>query len=195
METQAKAHLRYLHIAPRKTRAVVDVLRGLPVREAEAQLLLMPRRAATPLLKLLRSAAANAKQVMKKDADELFIKEIRVDQGPKSTRWMPRARGAMSPIERKTSHVSIVLGIAESPKPSRFVIKVPVKKREEEKKRSSAPHGHDHAHDHVHERPHEDKERGKTPEVRKEKGRSEITPREGGEKRGFMQRVFRRKAI
>lgn len=172
METQAKAQLRYLHIAPRKTRAVVDVIRGLSVAEAEAQLLLMPRRAATPLLKLLRSATANAKQTMKKDADTLFIKEIRVDQGPKSTRWMPRARGAMSPIERKTSHVSIVLEVLAAPKLSRFVIQKPSKKKTEEKKKTKAkakPEPHDH--EHVHEE------------------KKEV------EKKGFAQRFFRRKAV
>lgn len=195
MTTQATAQLRYLRHAPRKTRAVADVVRGLSVMEAEAQLLLMPRKAATPLLKLLRSATANARAVLKQEPNTLFIKEIRVDQGPKSVRWMPRARGAMSPIERKTSHVTIVLGVMGKPSLSRFVINPPVKKRDEDKKRSSAPHGHDHSHDHMRDRAREDKEKGRTPEVKKEKGRSEITPREGGEKRGFMQRIFRRKAV
>ncbi|MFH0806421.1 MAG: 50S ribosomal protein L22 [Candidatus Brennerbacteria bacterium] len=170
MEPQAKAQLRYLHIAPRKTRAVVDVIRGLPVTEAEAQLLLLPRRAATPLLKLLRSATANAKQVMKKEADALFIKEIRVDQGPKSTRWMPRARGAMSPIERKTSHVSIILEALATPKASRFTVRKPVKKQtEEKKKRKPKPEAHEETH------------------AREEK--KEV------EKKGFAQRFFRRKAV
>ena len=169
MTTFAKAQLRYLHIAPRKTRAVVDVIRGLPVTEAEAQLLLMPRRAATPLLKLLRSAAANARAVLKQEPDALFIKEIRVDQGPKSVRWMPRARGAMSPIERKTSHVSIVLGILPVAKASRFTIRKPVKKGTDEKKKPKPKV--EKPHDHVHEE------------------KKEV------EKKGFAQRFFRRKAV
>ena len=175
MTTFAKAQLRYLHIAPRKTRAVVDVIRGLPVTEAEAQLLLMPRRAATPLLKLLRSAAANAKQTLKQEPDALFIKEIRVDQGPKSVRWMPRARGAMSPIERKTSHVSLVLGILPAAKASRFTIRKPVKKGTDEKKKTKpkAEKPHDHEHD-----------REEKKEVEKK-----------AEKKGFAQRFFRRKAV
>lgn len=169
MTTYAKAQLRYLHASPRKTRAVADVIRGLPVAEAEAQLMLMPRRVATPLLKLLRSAAANAKQVMKKDADALFIKEIRVDQGPKSTRWMPRARGAMSPIERKTSHVSLVLDALATPRASRFVVRKPEKKVAEGKKKEKpkVEKPHEHAH-----------------EEKKET-----------EKKGFAQRFFRRKAV
>lgn len=171
METQATAKLRYLHIAPRKTRAVVDVIRGLPVDEAEAQLLLMPRRAATPLLKLLRSATANAKQTLKQEPDALFIKEIRVDQGPKSTRWMPRARGAMSPIERKTSHVTVVLGVRPAPKASRFTIRKPVKKGTDEgKKKPKAEKPHAHA-------------------------REEQEEEKKVEKKGFAQRFFRRKSV
>lgn len=184
MTTYAKAQLRYLRLAPRKTRAVADVIRGLPVTEAEVQLLLMPRRAATPLLKLLRSAAANARTVLKQEPEALFIKEVRVDQGPKSTRWMPRARGAMSPIERKTSHVSIVLGVLAALEKPRFVIHKPAKKQTEEKKKkakpkieasrsprdrgSAAKSGRDHDHS------HEEKE---------------------VEKKGFAQRIFRRKAV
>ncbi len=170
MTQYAKAQLRYLHVSPRKTRAVADVIRGLSVTEAEAQLMLMPRRAATPLLKLLRSAAANAKQTMKKDADALFVKEIRVDQGPKSTRWMPRARGAMSPIERKTSHISVTLGAFEVSKPSRFTIRKPVKKASEAKKKAK-PKPETHEHEHAHDE------------------------KETTEKKGFAQRIFRRKAV
>lgn len=173
MTTYAKAQLRYLHASPRKTRAVADVIRGLPVAEAEAQLLLMPRRVATPLLKLLRSAAANAKQVLKKDADALFIKEIRVDQGPKSVRWMPRARGAMSPIERKTSHVSLVLDALAVPRASRFVVRKPLKKGTDEKKKAKVKA----------EKPH-DHDREEKKEVEKKV-----------EKKGFAQRFFRRKAV
>lgn len=149
--------------------------------EAEAQLLLYPQRAAMPLLKLLRSAAANAKTLMKKETDALFIKEIRVDQGPKSARWMPRARGAMSPIERKTSHVTIVLGVAESSKPSRFTFARP-KKRGPETPKKGKPHAHK-----------KDKhEAGK--DESKEKIRESGAPREEA-KRGFVQRLFRRKAV
>ncbi|MDP3975132.1 MAG: 50S ribosomal protein L22 [Candidatus Jorgensenbacteria bacterium] len=183
MPTEAKAQLRYLHHTPRKTRAVVDVIRGLSVAEAEAQLLLIPRKAATPLLKLLRSASANARAVLKQEPSTLFIKEIRVDQGPKSTRWMPRARGAMSPIEKKTSHVTIVLGVMEHQVPSRFVVNRPTKKQREDTKKEKA---HAHAHAHGEKKPEPEKKEQEREES-KEKGRAGV--------RGFMKRVFRRKAI
>lgn len=171
--TRATATLRYLRIAPRKTRAVADTIRGLPVTEAEAQLMLMPRRAAKPLLKLLRSAVANAKQTLKKESEVLFVKEIRVDQGPKLVRWMPRARGAMSPLERKMSHVSLTLGVLPSPRPSRFVVRKPTApgsgEREGKKREKSKP-----------EKPH---------------GHEEGEPEKKVEKKGFAQRFFRRKAV
>ena len=80
MKTQT-AKLNYLKIAPRKTRLVANVLKGLSVNEAEAQLLMSPKRASGPLIKLLRSAIANAKN-RQLNPERLFIKEIRVDQGP-----------------------------------------------------------------------------------------------------------------
>jgi len=107
---QQTAKLSYLRIAPRKVRSVADLVRGMSVNEAEAQLLMVRRRPAKPLLKLLRSAIANAKN-KQINADHLFISEIRVDQGPMLKRILPRARGSASPIQKKMSHVTLVLGV------------------------------------------------------------------------------------
>jgi large subunit ribosomal protein L22 len=112
METQT-AKLNYLRIAPRKVRSVADLIRGLSVNEAEAQLLAQRRRPAVSILKLLRSAVANAKN-KQLIADHLFIKEIRVDNGPMLKRFLPRARGSASPIQKKMSHVTIILGVNEA---------------------------------------------------------------------------------
>ena len=83
MAQNLTATLKYLKIAPRKTRLLASVVRGLPVDEAEAQLLFSSRRAHEPLLKLLRSAIANAKHNYHLDKNTLYIKEIRVDEGPR----------------------------------------------------------------------------------------------------------------
>lgn len=109
METQT-AKLNYLRIAPRKTRSVADLIRGLSVNDAEAQLLVQRRRPAKALLKLLRSAVANAKN-NKLNSDHLFVAEIRVDGGPMLKRYLPRARGSASPIQKKMSHVTLTLGV------------------------------------------------------------------------------------
>lgn len=182
MQETASAQLRYLHHAPRKARLLADTIRGLTVNEAEAQLLLSARRAKTPLLKLLRSASANAKQMLKKEPGELFVKEIRVDIGPRSKRWTPRARGAVNLIEKKMSHITIVLGVSASPKVSRFVFPVKPKKKKEE-----------HAHHHKHEK--EKEESGETAAPRGDQKTKKEEPKQKGEHKGFLTRTFRRKAV
>lgn len=107
---QAIAQLRFLQMAPRKVRLVADTIRGLTVRQAEAQLMLRPRRAAEPLLKLLRSCVANAVGLHMQPA-RLFVAHITVDQGPMLKRSLPRAMGRATPLQKKMSH--IVIGLRE----------------------------------------------------------------------------------
>lgn len=126
MPTQYTAKLSFLRQAPRKVRSVGDLIKGLPVNEAEAQLLAQTRRPSKALLKLLRSAVANAKNNKVNDVQHLFVESIRVDNGPMLKRMLPRARGSASPIQKKMSHVTLVLGVNENLK-SRFTI-VPPKK-------------------------------------------------------------------
>ena len=126
MTTQT-AQLNYLRIAPRKVRSVVDLIRGMSVNDAEAQLLMIRRRPAKALLKLLRSAVANAKN-RQINADHLFIAEVRVDQGPMLKRILPRARGSASPIQKKMSHVTLILGVNSNLAP-KFTMVVAKKKK------------------------------------------------------------------
>ncbi len=133
MEQNAIAKLRYAHVPPRKMRLQADVLRGLSLAEAEAQLMLSPRRPSMVLLKLLQSAKANAKY-KKLEPATLFVKEIRVDQGPKQKRGMPRARGSMALIEKKMSHITIVLGVASKAKRTSYLIHEHPKKKKIEKR-------------------------------------------------------------
>ncbi len=131
-----QVQLRYLRIAPRKVRIVADVLRGMPSNEAEARLLMMRQRASKPLLKLLRSGLAGAKE-KRLDMERLFVKEIRVDQGPMLHRYMPRARGGMSEIQKKMSHVILILDENPNQKPGKFSIPVREKKKRVEGERRS----------------------------------------------------------
>jgi len=103
------AKLRYLRIAPRKVRLVADLIRGKTVGEAQTVLNFIARRAASPLLKLLKQAIANAKNNFQLSEDNLYISKITVDEGPKLKRWMPRARGQVSAIQKKTSHITLIL--------------------------------------------------------------------------------------
>lgn len=164
--------LRYLKIATRKVRSVADIIRGLSLREAEAQLLFSPRRASNDLLKLLRSAAANAKQ-QKLNIDKLLITEVRVDQGPKQKRWMPRARGSASLIEKRTSHITLVLKESDAVRPVKFIVHEKPKKQKEEKKTKTKS---------------EDKTRKEEKKERDEKIKQTKEP-------GVFRKVFRRKSI
>ena len=110
MEQQI-AKLNYLRIAPRKVRSVGDLINGLSANDAEAQLMVQTRRPAKALLKLLRSGVANAKTNKKWDPDHIFIVSLRVDGGPMLKRMLPRARGSASPIQKKMSNVTLVLGM------------------------------------------------------------------------------------
>lgn len=106
---QITAQLNYLRISPRKVRAVAQLLKGLDVDLAEAQLRYLARRPARPLLKLLNSAASSAKHNLGLDKNYLYIKEIIVNEGMKLKRYKPKGFGLSMPIQRKTSHIKIVL--------------------------------------------------------------------------------------
>lgn len=101
--------MNHLHIAPRKVRLIADAIRGMPVAEAERELEYRIKRSGPLLLKLLRSAMANAVHNFHIGKDGLVVKSIRVDPGPVAVKYRPRAFGRAAPIRRRTSHVSLVL--------------------------------------------------------------------------------------
>jgi len=112
LPSASEARLRHLRLAPRKVRAVCDVVRGQQVEQALATLRFTSKAAAAPVAKLIRSAIANAEQKSegRLDVDRLFVKTIMVDEGPTLRRFMPRAQGRATRINKKTSHVTVELG-------------------------------------------------------------------------------------
>jgi len=106
---KVRAHSRFVRQSPYKVRRVLDLVRGLPVEEAEHVLRLTNRGAASPIAKTLRSAVANAEHNHALDADELFVAEAYADEGPTLRRFRPRARGRATRIDKRTSHITIVL--------------------------------------------------------------------------------------
>lgn len=104
-----KAKLNNLRIAPRKVRLVVDLIRGLDIEVARHQLMFLPKRSAGPILKLLNSAAANAKHNFKLDTENMKISEIFVGEGVVLKRIMPRAMGRAAHIRKRTSNVTLIL--------------------------------------------------------------------------------------
>ena len=106
---EVKVFLRNLRTAPRKSRQVVDLVRGKKIAEARAMLEFTVKRGADPVLKLLNSAVATAVNDLHLDESNLIIKEIRVDEGPKLKRSHPMSRGRAYPIIKRTSHILITL--------------------------------------------------------------------------------------
>ncbi len=106
---EVKAVARYVRISPQKVRLVVDMIRGKMVEEALTILSLCNKGAAHVVLKLFRSALANAENTGSIDIDTLYVKRIYVDQGPAFRRLNPRAMGRANIIRGRTSHITIVL--------------------------------------------------------------------------------------
>jgi len=169
---EVKAVLKYLRISPRKVRLVTNLLKGMDVLEAENQLLHLNKRASLEVLKLLKSAIKNAENNFNLNPQNLYIYQIRVDQGPTLLRYMPRARGTANEIRKKSSHITIILkekGISEKkiekPKEEKKLEKVSEEKVKEIKK---------------------EKITLKKEEIKKEKIKTQVMPK---------QKIFRRKAI
>ena len=109
---EAKAVVRQVRMSPRKVRIVANMIRGKDVDTALNILKLLPKKSARVIVKLVESAAANAedKAKGKADVDSLVVRSIQVDNGPLIKRWMPRAMGRANRIQRRTSHITVVLG-------------------------------------------------------------------------------------
>ena len=103
------ARARFVRVAPRKARLVADQVRGLPLEDALPLLRFSTRSAAQDIRKLLESAAANAETNHDLVADDLFIKDIHVDEGPTLRRYRPRALGRATRINKRTSHIAVAL--------------------------------------------------------------------------------------
>ena len=96
-------------MSPRKVRLVANLLSGMPAEKAIIQLENMTKISAGPMLKLLRSAIANAKHNYEMKEEGLMLKKIIVNDGPILRRWMPRAMGRATPIRKRSSHIEITL--------------------------------------------------------------------------------------
>lgn len=164
MTNKAIAKLNNLKIAPRKVRLVSGLMKGRSVNEALAQLQVMPWRSAPALTKLLKSVMVNAKN-KSMNAEKLFIESVSVDQGPMLKRHLPRAMGRATPIHKKMSHVTIVLGERDSSPQKYTIYEAPKKIKRDKKIKESKP---------------------------KFQNAKETTKEE---RSGFLQKLFRRKAI
>lgn len=111
--TSAKAVARTVRIAPRKARLVIDLIRGKQVGEAISILKFTPRAGSPIIEKVLMSAIANAEHNYDLNLENLYVSEAYVNEGPTMKRYRPRARGSASPINKRTSHITIVVSEKE----------------------------------------------------------------------------------
>ena len=110
---EAKAHLSYTRISPRKVKVVCDLIRGKDVSAAAAILMNTRKAASEPLMKLLKSCAANAENNLEMDPEKLYVAKIWCCPGPILKRMMPRARGGAAGIKKRTCHINMVLAEKE----------------------------------------------------------------------------------
>jgi len=213
METRAKA--KNIRMSPRKVRFVVNIIRGLEVSQALDQLKFINKWAARPVEKIVKSAVANAKHNHEIEKENLYIKEIRVDEGPTLHRWKPRAFGRAAPIRKRTSSISVILAElkeGDERKVKKQKVDAPIKLDSKPKESTTADISTSKENGSL------DKARGK--KIKDKKGKSEeekasaeakeeyskkiIDPRsegrgghtkiEGQGTKGFVSKIFRRKS-
>ena len=119
----ARASAKYVRVSPTKARRVINLVRGLPAKEALTVLQFAPQAASEPVYKVLASAIANAENNERLDPDSLLVSEAFVDEGPTLKRFRPRAQGRAYRIRKRTCHITIavesVQAVARRPAPAK----------------------------------------------------------------------------
>lgn len=127
---EARAQARFVRVTPMKARRVVDLIRGLPASDAQAVLRFAPQDASVPVGKVLDSAIANATNNHNLDPASLVIAEAYVDEGPTMKRFRPRAQGRAYRINKRTSHITVILEAVEPKEPVKAAKSSSKKKKE-----------------------------------------------------------------
>lgn len=139
-KVQTKATLRSLRMAPRKARLLIDLIRGMGVEQALDQLGISRKIAARPVVKLLKSAIANAIANHNLKKDSLVIVAAYVDGGATLHRWTQRAMGRATPIRKRTAHINLVLeGVVDEKRAKQVKIEAGKKAKSTEKEKEPKP--------------------------------------------------------
>ena len=108
---EALAHVKFVRMSPRKVKLICDMIRGKDVKTAFGYLMSTPKAATEPMLKLLKSAVANAEHNFSMDAEKLYVSTVVANPGPTLKRGMPRAKGSYNRILKRPTHITI--GVSE----------------------------------------------------------------------------------
>lgn len=130
--------LKYARISSQKTRQVTRAITGMPVSQALSVLDFTPKKAAFLVGKTLRSAIANAENNHEQDASEFIVESATATPGPSLSRILPRARGSASPIKKRMTHITVVIGAPKVEEASEDSKKAPAKKRASKSKKATA---------------------------------------------------------
>lgn len=179
---QVSAKLKNLRKSPRKVRLVANLLKGLDAGDAQNQLKFLVKGTAGHFEKLLASAVANAENNFGLDKDNLYIKDIAVNEGSKLKRWLPRAHGRASLILKRTSSIEIILDEKVKGKGRKKVEKQEIK----DVKKAD-----------IEEKAGEEEVKEIKKEIAKEKEEKEFLDekKKAAESKGFLKKVFRRKSM
>jgi len=132
----ARAIARHVRLSPNKARRVVNLVRGLPAKEALTVLQFAPQAASEPVYKVLASAIANAENNERLDSDALLVSEAFVDEGPTLKRFRPRAQGRAYRIRKRTCHITIAVEAVQVARPAK---KAAAAKKAAPAKKAAAP--------------------------------------------------------
>lgn len=108
-DKRPRAVAKYVRISPTKVKLVVDLIRGKDINTAEAILMGTPKAASSEVLKVLKSAIANAENNLELSKDNLYVAEVYADQGPTMKRYNAGSRGRAMPILKRSTHITVVL--------------------------------------------------------------------------------------
>ena len=171
---KVRAFLKNYRVSPRKVRLLTTLVKGLPVLDAMVQLDRSGKMPALQVKKLTASALANAENNFGLDRKNLYVFEMRVDEGPTMKRWMPRAFGRATEIHKRTSRITIVLEefVEGAGRKTKLEMAAEKKKRKNEEKKN------------------ETEKKTVTPK----KTESKIAEKKGKKSGGFAQKMFQRKS-
>jgi large subunit ribosomal protein L22 len=177
---EIKVKNKFIRMSSKKLRLVANLIRGLDVVNALNQLRFINKKAAEPIAKLLKSAIASAENDYDLDKNNLFVKEIRIDEGGMLKRWTPKAHGSATPLRRRISHINIILGELKASgitAAKKKEVEAPISLEEMVKEGEKSAKSHS----------------GKASPSAKASG-DKPAGKEGASKKGFVNKMFQRKS-
>lgn len=189
---KVSAKLKNLRIAPRKSRLVANLIKGLDVQNALNQLEGTVKGASLPISKLIKSAVANGENNLGLDKNNLYVFDARVEDGMKMKRWMPKAFGRAGRILKRNSNVIIVLEERVEGKNRKSQEQIEKERKERIEKKIKAER---EARKEQEEKEKQDSKKPEKNEMSEEKKEYISGKKKKGDDKGFMERIFRRKSM